>query len=193
LLALGYEDEAIAFSNWMRERVEQRRSDSDSGPLQIMYRVDGGTDVTEAIVPELEGYRGSSPVRLGNGAADQLQLDVYGEFLHAVHLLDHSGHFLDAAAWRDIAELVDWLCENWDLEEEGIWETRGGARHFVYGRMMAWVAIDRALRIAAHRSFPAPVERWTNVRDLLYDVIHERGWNEELGAFVQYEGSDVLD
>ena len=127
-------------------------------------------------------------MRIGNGAVDQLQLDIYGELLNALQLLGESGHFISGRAWRGVVEMIDWLCENWDQPEAGIWESRGGPQHFVYGRMMVWVAIDRALRIAAHRSFPAPVQRWTAVRDLIYDVVHERGFNTELGAFVQYEG-----
>ena len=192
LVALGFDDEAIAFSHWMVDRIDERR-DRQHGPLQIMYRVDGATELTEENLDELDGYRQSRPVRIGNGAVDQLQLDIYGELLNALQLLGESGHFISGRAWRGVVEMIDWLCENWDQPEAGIWESRGGPQHFVYGRMMVWVAIDRALRIAAHRSFPAPVQRWTAVRDLIYDVVHERGFNTELGAFVQYEGGDVLD
>ncbi|MEM8619099.1 MAG: glycoside hydrolase family 15 protein [Actinomycetota bacterium] len=192
LLALGFNDEAIAFSQWMVDRIDERR-DRQHGPLQIMYRVDGATELTEENLDDLDGYRQSRPVRIGNGAVDQLQLDIYGELLNALHLLDASGHFISGRAWRGVVEMIDWLCENWDQPEAGIWESRSGPQHFVYGRMMVWVAIDRALRIAAHRSFPAPVQRWTIVRDLIYDVVHERGFNTELDAFVQFEGGDVLD
>lgn len=192
LLKLGFEDEAVGFSLWMRRRAEERRSDG-STPLNIMYRVDGSSDLTEEIVEGFDGYRGSSPVRIGNGAADQLQLDIYGEFLDALLLIDEAGYFLGNAGWADIIEIIDWLCDNWDRPEEGIWETRGGQRRFVYGRLMTWVAFDRAIRIATNRSLPAPLQRWTDVRDELHRTIHSKGWNAEMAAFVQYEGSDVLD
>ena len=115
--------------------------------LNIMYRVDGSSDLTEEIVEGFDGYRGSSPVRIGNGAADQLQLDIYGEFLDALLLIDEAGYFLGNAGWADIIEIIDWLCDNWDRPEEGIWETRGGQRRFVYGRLMTWVAFDRAIDV----------------------------------------------
>ena len=192
LLALGFEDEAVGFALWMRGRAEEKRADG-SPPLNIMYRVDGGSDLVEETVDHFEGYRGSRPVRIGNGAADQLQLDIYGEFLDAFFLLDECGVVIGDAGWTDVVEIIDWLCDHWDQPEEGIWETRGGQKPFVYGRLMAWVAIDRALRIASHRSLPAPLTRWTEERDRLYRNIHDKGWNDELQAFVQYEGSDVLD
>lgn len=192
LLALGFEEEAVHFALWMRDRMEDRRV-GDGPPLDIMYRVDGSSDLVEETVEDFEGYRGSTPVRIGNGAADQLQLDIYGEFLDAVFLLDEKGYSMGDEGWTDVAEVIEWLVDNWDQPEEGIWETRGGQRPFVYGRLMCWVALDRAIRIATHRSLPAPLARWTDARDQLHRAIHERGWNEELGAFVQYEGSDVLD
>ena len=192
LLALGFEEEAVHFALWMRDRMEDKRV-GDGPPLDIMYRVDGSSDLIEETVEDFEGYRGSTPVRIGNGAADQLQLDIYGEFLDAIFLLDQKGYSMGDEGWTDVAEVIEWLVDNWDQPEEGIWETRGGQRPFVYGRLMCWVALDRAIRIASHRSLPAPLARWTETRDQLHRAIHDRGWNEELGAFVQYEGSDVLD
>ena len=174
----------------MRQRAESGSRWLDT--LNIMYRVDGSSDLTEEI-GGFDGYRGSSPVRIGNGAADQLQLDIYGEFLDALLLIDEAGYFLGNAGWADIIEIIDWLCDNWDRPEEGIWETRGGQRRFVYGRLMTWVAFDRAIRIAINRSLPAPLQRWTEVRNELHRTIHDKGWNAEMAAFVQYEGGDVLD
>ncbi|MEO1058373.1 MAG: glycoside hydrolase family 15 protein, partial [Actinomycetota bacterium] len=142
LLALGFDDEAIAFSHWMVDRIDERRN-RQHGPLQIMYRVDGATELSEENLDDLDGYRQSRPVRIGNGAVDQLQLDIYGELLNALYLLDTSGHFISGRAWRGVVEMIDWLCENWDQPEAGIWESRSGPQHFVYGRMMVWVAIDR--------------------------------------------------
>ncbi len=192
LLAMGFEDEAVGFSLWMRQRAEEKRSDG-SVPLNIMYRVDGSSDLVEDTVEGFDGYRGSRPVRIGNGAADQLQLDIYGEFLDSLLLIDEAGYFVGDAGWTDVLEITDWLCDNWNQPEEGIWETRGGQRPFVYGRLMTWVAFDRAIRIATNRSLPAPLERWRAVRDELHRNIHDKGWNEQMQAFVQYEGSDVLD
>jgi GH15 family glucan-1,4-alpha-glucosidase len=192
LVALGFHDEAIAFSEWMRDRVEEKREDG-STPLNIMYRVDGSSDLVEETLDHFEGYRGSRPVRVGNGAATQLQLDIYGELLDSVYVLDQSGVITGDEGWGDIAEVVDWVCENWDQPDEGVWETRGGRQPFVYGRLMCWVALDRAIRIALNRSLPAPIEKWRTERDRIYRVIHDKGWNDQLKAFVQYEGSDVLD
>jgi GH15 family glucan-1,4-alpha-glucosidase len=192
LLALGFEDEAIAFARWMRDRAEEKRTDG-APPLNIMYRVDGASDLVEETLDHLDGYRSSRPVRIGNGAAEQLQLDIYGEFMDAVYLLEQSGYPMADAAWQDVAEIATWICEHWEQPDEGIWETRGGQQPFVYGRLMMWVALDRAIRIAGHRSLPAPLERWIPARDELYRAIQEKGWNEELQAFVQYDGSDVLD
>ena len=192
LLALGFEDEAVGFAQWMRDRIDEKRADG-STPLDIMYRVDGSSDLSEETLDHLDGYRGSRPVRIGNGAADQVQLDIYGEFLDALALLDERGFFIGDAGWTDVVGMMDWICENWDQPEEGIWETRGGQKPFVYGRLMCWVAFDRAIRLAINRSLPASLARWTEERDHLYREIHDKGWNEELQAFVQYEGSDVLD
>jgi GH15 family glucan-1,4-alpha-glucosidase len=192
LLALGFRDEAIAFSMWMRDRVEEKREDG-STPLDIMYRVDGSSDLVEETLDHFDGYRSSRPVRIGNGAAQQLQLDIYGEFLDSLLLLDQAGLMIGDAGWSDLAEIIDWLCDNWDQPDEGVWETRGGRQAFVYGRLMCWVAFDRAVRIARNRSYPASLERWTSERDRIYRAIHDKGWNEELQAFVQSEGSDVLD
>lgn len=192
LLALGFDDEAVGFASWLRDRFDEKRSDG-SAPLDIMYRVDGASDLVEETLDHFEGYRGSRPVRIGNGAADQLQLDIYGEALDCFLLLDQSGHFIAEGAWSDVVAMVDWVCDNWDQPEEGIWETRGGRKAFVYGRLMCWVAIDRAIKIAVNRSLPAALTRWTVERDHLHREIHDKGWNDELAAFVQYEGSDVLD
>lgn len=192
LLALGFEDEATAFAAWLRDRVEEPRP-AGAPPLDIMYRVDGRSDLVEESLDDLEGYVGSRPVRIGNGAADQLQLDIYGEALDCFALMDENGHFFSEGDWADLVELIDWVCDNWDQPEEGIWETRGGRKAFIYGRLMCWVAIDRAIKIAVHRSLPASIARWTVERDHLHREIHDKGFNRKLGAFVQYEGSDVLD
>jgi GH15 family glucan-1,4-alpha-glucosidase len=195
LLRLGYYGEARGLALWIRDRLEERAG-KDGPPLAIMYRVDGSSDLTEETLDHFEGYRKSRPVRIGNGAADQLQLDIYGEAMDSVWRGITSGHGITVVpdrGWRDLTQMLDWLCENWDQPDEGIWETRGGRRPFMYGRLMSWVAFDRAIRIATSEARPADLQRWTGIRDGLYDTIMTKGWNRSLKAFVQYEGSDVLD
>ena len=142
LLGLGYVEEAAAFGAWLRDRT-QEQAGQGSGPLKIMYRVDGTSDLVEESLDHFEGWRGSRPVRIGNGAADQLQLDIYGEAATAIYLADSSGVQAGHQGWTALAGIIDWLCENWDQPDEGIWETRGGRKNFTYGRFQAWVALDR--------------------------------------------------
>ncbi|MBX7158814.1 MAG: glycoside hydrolase family 15 protein [Acidimicrobiia bacterium] len=192
LLGLGYVDEAEAFVGWLKDRIHEAVADG-AGPLNIMYRVDGSADLVEETLDHWEGYRGSSPVRIGNGAADQRQLDIYGEALDSIHLADTHGLELDHAGWMDLTRLLDWLSENWDLPEEGIWETRGGQQHFTYGRLMCWIALDRAARLANRHGRPANLDRWIEQRNAIYDQIMARGWDSERRAFVQHFDTDVLD
>ncbi|MDN4474353.1 glycoside hydrolase family 15 protein [Demequina sp. SYSU T00192] len=192
LLGLGYTEEAAAFGVWLMDRVHESAGEG-SGPLKIMYRVDGTSDLVEESLDHLDGYKGSRPVRIGNGAADQLQLDIYGEALEAIFVAVESGLELAHAGWRQLTELLTWVAENWDRPEEGIWETRGGAQRFTYGRVMCWIALDRGIRLARRHGRPAPVEEWTRARDAIYGRIMERGWDGERGAFVQHDRTDVLD
>jgi GH15 family glucan-1,4-alpha-glucosidase len=192
LLDLGLTEEAEAFRGWLRDRV-QEHAGTASGPLKIMYRVDGSSDLVESELEHLQGYCGSRPVRIGNGAADQLQLDIYGEALNAIYLAKGGTPTVEHAGWQALAHVVDWLCDNWDQPDEGIWETRGGRQDFVYGRVMSWVAFDRAVRLARDCGRPAPLDRWMRARDAVYGQIMERGWSPRLKAFVQYHGASVLD
>jgi GH15 family glucan-1,4-alpha-glucosidase len=192
LLGLGYVEEAAAFGGWLRDRTAEQAGDA-SGPLKIMYRVDGTSDLVEESLDHFEGWRGSRPVRIGNGAADQLQLDIYGEAADAIFLADSRGVQIAHQGWTAVTNLIDWLCEHWDQPDEGIWETRGGRRNFTYGRFQAWVALDRAIRLAAQRGRPADIVRWTAVRDAIYKQIMERGWNPKVGAFTQHYDTEVLD
>ncbi|MFC6010502.1 glycoside hydrolase family 15 protein [Nocardia lasii] len=186
---LGFTEEAFDFRRWLRARVEA--GDTGSGePLQIMYRVDGDPHLTEEILPHLEGYQGSAPVRLGNGAADQIQLDIYGE---AADALSQGSNKAAITGWRTFSGLVDWLADHWDRPDEGIWETRGGQKDFTYSRLMTWVAFDRSIRLANEHARPADIARWTTERDAVFQQIVDRGWSEKRQSFVQHYGSDVLD
>lgn len=191
LLGLGFTDEAQAYLRWLNDRV---RDNAGKGtPLQIMYRVDGSPDLDEEILEHLSGYRDSRPVRIGNGAADQLQLDIYGEALDSVYLADSHELGIGHGAWTHLKGIVDWLCDNWDRPDEGIWETRGGQQDFVYGRLMSWVAFDRAIRLAQNRGRPAKLDRWIAQRDAVYNQIMDRGFHPKRDAFVQHYDTDVLD
>jgi GH15 family glucan-1,4-alpha-glucosidase len=192
LLSLGYTEEAAAFGRWLADRVGEHDG-PDGRPLRIMYRVDGTADLTEETLGHLEGYRGSRPVRIGNGAADQLQLDIVGEALDSLYLADRHAVRLDSRGWQAVRDMLSWLCENWDRVDEGIWETRGGAKDFVYGRLMSWVAFDRATRMARERGLPGDVPGWTHWRDAVYDQVMTKGFDPDRQAFVQYLGGDVLD
>ncbi|HXM56496.1 MAG TPA: glycoside hydrolase family 15 protein, partial [Candidatus Dormibacteraeota bacterium] len=193
LLGLGFQDEAAAYLMWLNDRANEGAGGGPSGPLQIMYRVDGSPELAEETLDHFEGYRGSRPVRVGNAAADQLQLDIYGELIDALYDADRHSLQMGYGGWRSVTTLIDWLGNNWDRPEEGIWETRGGRLDFVYGRLMSWVAMDRALRLADKHGLPADVDRLRATRDRIYEQVMTRGWNPRVGAFTQYYGSDVLD
>ncbi|WP_412736643.1 glycoside hydrolase family 15 protein [Krasilnikovia sp. MM14-A1259] len=193
LLGMGFTDEAAALGRWLRDRVDEQADKDGSGPLKIMYRVDGSSDLSEEILEHWEGYRGSAPVRVGNGAADQLQLDIYGEALDSLYFADRHGLAPGHQGWLRICELLDWVAGNWDQPEEGIWETRGGRQDFTYGRLMCWVALDRGIRLAGEHGRPGPVGRWQTERDALYHQIMDRGWSPARRAFRQHYDTDVLD
>jgi GH15 family glucan-1,4-alpha-glucosidase len=192
LLGLGFTEEAAALGRWLSERVHDQVGGA-GGPLNIMYRVDGSSDLIEEVLPHWEGYRGSSPVRIGNGAADQLQLDIYGEAIDSLYFAGQHGIEAGHLGWRRMCTVLDWLADNWNQPEEGIWETRGGRQDFTYGRLMSWVAFDRCIRLASQHGRPAPLERWRTERDAIYDQIMDAGWSEARQAFVQHSKTDVLD
>jgi GH15 family glucan-1,4-alpha-glucosidase len=192
LLGLGFTEEAAAFSGWLRDRVTEHAG-ADGAPLNIMYRVDGSPDLIEETLDHWEGYRGSSPVRIGNGAATQLQLDIYGEALDSIYFADQRGIEAGHRGWTALRDMLDWVTDHWDQPDEGIWETRGGRQDFTYGRLMNWVALDRAIRLATNHGRPADIGSWTRHRDAIYNQIMDRGWNAKRGAFVQHYGSEVLD
>ncbi|MBI1902575.1 MAG: glycoside hydrolase family 15 protein [Planctomycetia bacterium] len=192
LLRIGFTEEAAHFRDWLKDRWQDAHG-SESGPLQLMYGIDGRSELTELTLDHLEGYRGSRPVRIGNGAHRQLQLDIYGELMDAVYLHNKYVEPIGYDSWRRLRRLVDWLCDNWRREDEGIWEVRGGRRHFVFSKVMSWVALDRSLRLADKRSFPADRARWLKVRDEIYEEVMAHGWDPQRKSFVQAYGSDALD
>jgi pentatricopeptide repeat protein len=193
LLRLGFTEEAGSFMDWLTDRFQDCEMDRPSGPLQIMYGIDGRADLEEVVLGHLEGYEGSSPVRIGNGAAEQLQLDIYGELIDSIYLYNKYGEPIHHGAWNDVRRMVEWVSDNWELVDEGVWETRGGQQPFVYSRLMSWVAVERAIRVARQRGLPADLVRWTGVRDRIYDEIMTRGWHPDRQAFVQHYNTDFLD
>lgn len=190
LLRLGHTEEAGAFMRWIETVIRKNPGDAS---LQIMYGIDGRRDLGEAVLPHFEGYRKSAPVRIGNGAYDQLQLDIYGELMDSVYLYDKYGEPISYDFWCDLIRMIDWVSENWRRKDEGIWEVRGGQQHFLYSRLQCWVAIDRAMRLADKRSLPAPMARWRAVRDEIHREIFTVFWDPQLEAFVQARGSKTLD
>ena len=190
LMRIGMSDEAEAFMNWIQKRCQDLSEDGP--PLQTMYGIDGRRELPEEELSHLNGYLGSRPVRIGNDAYNQLQLDIYGELLDSVYLFNkHEPISYDL--WASLRKLVNWVCENWRLKDEGIWEVRGGKQEFVYSKLMCWVAVDRGLRLADKRSFPADRDRWQSVRDQIYEEIMAKGWSPERRAFIQAYGSKSLD
>ena len=192
LAGLGYLEEAAKFGMWLRDRVAESAG-SRSGPLKIMYRVDGTSDLVEESLDHFEGWRGSRPVRIGNGAADQLQLDIYGEAMDALYTGSEFGLPIAHQGWTELTKIIDWVADHWDQPDEGVWETRGGRKNFTYGRFQCWVALDRAIRMAERSGRPANIAKWVVERDRLYNQIMDRGWNEKAGAFTQHYGTDVMD
>lgn len=190
LMRIGFTNEASEFMNWIECRCHDRNPD---GSLQTMYGIDGRHDLSEEILNHLEGYKGSSPVRVGNGAYQQLQMDIYGELMDSVYLFNKYGVPISYALWTALRDLLNWVCDNWQRSDSGVWEVRSGEQQFVYSKLMCWVALDRGLRLADKRSLPADRERWLKVRDQIYEQLMEKGWNAERQSFVQYYGSDSLD
>jgi GH15 family glucan-1,4-alpha-glucosidase len=192
LLRIGFTEEAAGFMSWLTDRFQERKSHV-LGPLQVMYDIRGGMELTEQILHHLDGYRGSAPVRVGNAASEQLQLDIYGELIDSVYLYNQHASPIHHDTWMDLCRVVEWLCENWDQADEGIWEVRSGRQHFTMSRLMSWVALDRVIRMALERGLPGDLASWQRQRDTIYRQIMTRGWHAERGAFVQHYGTDVLD
>lgn len=190
LMRLGYRSEAVAFMHW----IDQRCHELEPGlPLHIMYRIDGVHEIPEFTLDHFEGYKQSKPVRIGNAAYMHLQLDIYGELMDAVYICNLTVEPISYDLWTHLSRLIDWVCDHWHMPDEGIWEVRGGRREFLHSRLMCWVAIDRGMRLAQDRSFPAPLDRWRATRNQIFKDIYEHFWNQEMGAFVQYKGAKTVD
>ncbi|HVJ07798.1 MAG TPA: glycoside hydrolase family 15 protein [Acidisarcina sp.] len=190
LIRLGFVEESEAFIRWLKDRLGD---DAERGPLQVMYAIDGTKKLEEITLDHLRGYRDSRPVRIGNAAYQQLQLDIYGEMLDSIYLANKYGDAISHEDWDDVKRILAWLEKNWERPDNGIWEVRGGPREFLHSRLMCWVAFDRAIRLGQKRSLTAPFPGWIAARDAIHDEIYKSFWNEKLGAFVQSKGSDQLD
>ena len=190
LLRLGFKDEATDFMTFLEARLKELNPD---GSLNVMYGLHGEHDLTETFLPTWKGYQGSAPVRIGNAAHNQLQLDIYGELMDSVYLYNKYGSPVSCDLWTSLRRLLDYVCKHWTLKDKGIWEVRGDPQHFVYSKVMCWVALDRGLRLAQKRSFPADWSLWIRTRDQIYEDVLQNGWNPKLKAFVQSYGSQTMD
>ena len=190
LMRLGYKEEARAFMHWIEKRCH---AESESGPLQVLYGIDGRCDLPETELKHFAGYQNSKPVRIGNAASRQQQLDIYGELLDSVYLYNKHGEPISYDFWMSLVRLVDWVCHHWRKPDQSIWEVRGGPKPFLYSRVLCWVAVDRGIRLALHRSFPAPLARWQRVRNQIYQEIYHEFWDSKLRAFVQFKGAKTVD
>lgn len=195
LLRLGFLDEAGAFIRWLSERLgEQDDARKEGlGPLRVLYDLDGNVPVDEVELDHLAGYAGSRPVRVGNAASGQLQLDIYGDLIDSVYLFNKYGPGISYDAWRDLTRLIDWLMDNWDRPDAGMWEAREEPQQHTTSRIMEWVAIERAIRVARQRGLPGDLTAWSRVRDEIYASVMERSWDAERQTFTQYEGSTEVD
>jgi len=192
LIRLGLTEETGAFMRWIEARCEESEWGAD-GPLQALYGIDGRRELPETVLPHLRGYGGSQPVRVGNDAYRQLQLDVYGALADSAYLYDKYGEPVSYDFWSNFSRLTDWVCGNWERPDEGIWEVRGGKQEFVHSRMLCWVALDRAVRLSVKRAVPAPLARWRRTRDRIYRNVFEEFWDPSVKAFVQHRGTREVD
>ena len=191
LIRLGLTEETGAFIHWISDRVTGETG--NGGPLQPLYLIDGSKEVPEAELDEWEGYAGSRPVRIGNAAAGQLQLDIYGALMDSVYLYDKYGEPTSYDLWQRLTGIVEWVCGHWRRPDHGMWEIRSEPREHLSSRLLCWVAIDRAIRLAGRRSLPAPIARWMETRDEIYRSIFEEMWNPKLQAFVGWRGGSEMD
>lgn len=192
LIRLGLTEETGDFIRWITRRVTHEPP-GPGGPLQPLYALDGSRAQPETVLDHWEGYRGSRPVRIGNAAAGQVQLDIYGALLDSVYLYDKYGEPISHDLWMRLTQLVEWVCANWRQPDHGIWEIRAETREHLSSRLLCWVAVDRAVRLAVRRSLPAPIAHWREERDRIFGSIYQDMWSERLQAFVGYRGGEEMD
>jgi len=190
LMRLGYMEECGAFMRWIEARCEQLKEDDS---LQIMYGIDGRQDLTEWALSHWQGYKKSHPIHIGNAASNQIQLDIYGELMESVYLYNKFGQPISYHFWDNLLRLMEWLCQNWQRPDKGIWEIRGNEQSFLYSKVMCWVALDRAIKLAMERSLPAPLGKWIQLRDEINVCVRRDYWNPKLKSFTQFKGSEALD
>jgi GH15 family glucan-1,4-alpha-glucosidase len=190
LMRLGLTEEAGAFMTWLEARCTDARAEKG---LHILYGIDGDVVGSEETLDHLRGYRDSRPVRIGNGAAAQRQLDILGEVMDSVYLYDRNGRPVSYELWTALCRQLDWLEEHWEEPDHGVWEVRGSTRRFTYSTLMTWVAFERAGQLVRRRGLPAPAAAWREAADRAYRQIQEQDWNPRIGAYMQYPGSTTLD
>ncbi|WP_148613428.1 glycoside hydrolase family 15 protein [Nocardioides rubriscoriae] len=193
LLKLGFTDEAARFMEWLSKRMGEATHDVDDlGPLRVAYDIDGKIP-EETELEHLRGHRDSQPVRVGNAATGQLQLDIYGELIDSVYLFNKYGPGISHDAWTDLCRVLEWVMANWERKDAGMWEIRDEPQAHTTSRLMCWVAVERMMRTARQRGLPGDVSAWSKVRDDIYARIQEHSWDAEVGAYMQSEGSDTVD
>ena len=190
-LRIGFRDEAAAFMGWIEDYASKHSN--PKAPGAVVFRIEGDTQLPEQTLEHWEGYRGSRPVRIGNAAVSQFQGDIYGELMDAFYLANKYVTPTAYDVWVKVRDRLEWICENWHLPDAGIWEMRNRQEHFVYSKVMNWVALDRGIRLAERRALPADRTKWTRERDRIYEEVMTRGWNEKRHAFTQFYGSEDLD
>ncbi len=196
LLELGYSEEAEGFTAWLTDRIERcadRCAATDDPPLSPLYDLDGDDALAETILDHWSGYADSRPVRIGNDASGQMQLDIYGELIDSVYIADKQGSGVGLATWDHIRTIVGWVIEHWETPDDGMWEARSGPRRYTSSLLMCWVAVERAIRMARRRGRPADLDSWSRARDDMHHTLVDRGFNRELGAFTQTLDGVTLD
>jgi GH15 family glucan-1,4-alpha-glucosidase len=190
LMRLGFTEEAAGFMTWLEARCHEAPADRG---LQVLYAIDGNPQVPETTLDHLEGYKGSRPVRVGNSAAGQLQLDIHGELMDSVYLYNKYGRPVGYDLWEALGRQLDWLEKHWQLPDAGIWESRGERHRSTYSAVMTWVAFERAIRIARQRGLPGPMARWRDIANSAYLTVQREGWSPDRRAYVRYLGGCTLD
>jgi GH15 family glucan-1,4-alpha-glucosidase len=190
-LRIGFREEAAGFMNWIESRASKHLRPNE--PVPVLFTIHGDCEIAEESLGNWEGYRRSGPVRIGNAAVSQFQFDVYGEFMDAFYLYNKYVSPISYDPWVRIRRRLDWISENWQRPDAGLWEMRNREEQFVFSKVMNWVALDRGVRLADKRALPANRARWIEERDRIYEEVMTQGWNANRRAFTQFYGSEDLD